>query len=130
MDGAQDTAVRSFRDLRVWQSAYELTLTIYSLTNTFPKSEVYGIASQMRRASVSICSNIAEGFGRRTNREKDVFYAIAKGSLSELECQLLICQGVSYSTEDLTSTIMQQCTITHKMLTRLIQVNKTKGTRS
>jgi four helix bundle protein len=80
----------------------------------------------MTRAAVSVCSNIAEGFGRRGAREKDQFYAIAKGSLTELENQVLIAQGIGYIDEPLLSRIMGQCEIVHKMLYGLQRANSKK----
>jgi len=121
--------VRSFRDLRVWQSAYKLSIQIYKTTENFPKHEQYGLSSQMQRSSVSVCSNIAEGFGRRTFKEKDQFYAMANGSLTELENQILIAGGISYLNELDRNNLYEQCETTHKMLVTLQQVNRKKGER-
>ncbi|HAL44882.1 MAG TPA: four helix bundle protein [Phycisphaerales bacterium] len=87
---------RSFKDLIVWQKSYKLVLEIYKITNDFPKSEIYGLAQQMRRASVSIPSNIAEGYGRKHNAEYKQFLAIAYGSLLELETQCLLSVDLKY----------------------------------
>lgn len=115
---------RSFRDLRVWQSAYELAIMVYKVCEGLPTHERYGLASQMSRAAVSVCSNIAEGFGRRTVKEKDQFYGVANGSLTELENQLLIAKGVGYvQNEDLLS-LMNQAEKTHRMLVALQKANK------
>ena len=118
--------IRSFRDLRVWQEAYKLSVGIYKTCEKFPRHETYGLSDQMRRASVSVCSNIAEGFGRRGAREKDQFYATANGSLTELENQVLIAHGVDYIDEQLLNRIMTQCETVHKMLFGLQKANKNK----
>lgn len=82
--------VRTHKDLNVWKEAMELTKDIYSLTTDFPKEEIYGLVSQMRRASVSIPSNIAEGAARGSHKDFIRFLYIARGSLAELETQLLL----------------------------------------
>lgn len=83
-------STKSFRDLIVWQKSKELAVLIYRLTEQFPKSEIYGLISQMRRAAVSISSNIAESYNRFHHKEKNQFLAIAYGSGSELESQIEI----------------------------------------
>jgi four helix bundle protein len=85
-----------YRELKVWQLGVDLALEVYRLTEAFPKSELYGLTSQMRRAAVSISSNIAEGHARKTRREMQRYVNIAKGSLAELETQLII--AVSWAT--------------------------------
>jgi four helix bundle protein len=122
--------VRTFQDLRVWQAAYKLSIKVYGSTTSFPKHEQYGLSSQMQRASVSVCSNIAEGFGRRSIKEKDQFYSMANGSLTELENQILIAKGIGYiKSEDFTN-LYNHCEEVHKMLVKLQVVNKQKGERS
>jgi four helix bundle protein len=118
---------KSFRDLLVWQEAFELTLLIYVLTRSFPKDEVFGLTSQMRRAAVSITSNIAEGFGRNGWKEKDQFYAVANGSLLELESQLLVAEGVGYTDSESIGSIFEQISLSGRLLRGLIKVNKEKG---
>ncbi len=86
----------SFRDLRVWQEAMKLTTEIYRDTAKFPKHEVYGLSQQMRRAAVSVPSNIAEGKGHRSDREFSHFLLHARGSLLELQTQLLIAEELQY----------------------------------
>ena len=85
---------QDYRDLIVWQKAIELTVCIYSLTRSFPKQEIYGLNSQMRRASVSIASNIAEGRGRLTPAEFRQFLGIAQGSTYELQTQLVVTRSL------------------------------------
>ncbi|HET8799324.1 MAG TPA: four helix bundle protein [Thermoanaerobaculia bacterium] len=92
--------MQSFRDLKVWQAGMTLTVSIYELTANFPKSEVYGLMQQMRRAAVSIPSNIAEGYGRRTAKQRYNFLENALGSVFELETQLDLSFRLSYITPD------------------------------
>jgi len=87
--------IKSYRDLQVWQRAVELAVHIYQTTEAFPKSETYGLSNQMRRAAVSIASNIAEGYGR-SEAELARYLTMARGSLAELETQLEIAQRVGY----------------------------------
>jgi four helix bundle protein len=88
---------KSFKDLIVWQRAYRLVLAIYKSTAAFPKSEIYGLAQQMRRAAVSIPSNISEGYCRKHNAEYKQFLSIAYGSLAELETQYLLSVDLGYT---------------------------------
>lgn len=90
--------IRSFRDLRVWQAAMDLVEQIYRLTQAFPKHEIYGLASQMQRAAVSIPSNIAEGQTRGYTKEYLHHLAIARASLAELQTQLEIALRLKYCT--------------------------------
>lgn len=87
---------KSFRELKVWQASIEFSLTIYQLTSEFPKHELYGMTSQMRRAAVSIASNIAEGSARSSRKDFNQFVLIAKGSLCELQTQLIIANRLRY----------------------------------
>ena len=88
--------IKDFTDLITWQKAHELVLMIYKITDAFPQKEMYALTSQMRRAAVSITSNIAEGFSRHTEKEKIQFYYIALGSLTELQNQIIISKDVAY----------------------------------
>lgn len=92
--------ITSYKQLIVWQKSVELVKSIYSLTSLFPKDELYGIISQIRRASISIPSNIAEGYGRRSHKEYLQFYSIAYGSSLELETQLIIAKKLSFAVND------------------------------
>ena len=94
---AKREPAKSFKDLIVWQKAYKLVLEIYLMTKAFPKDEMYGLAQQMRRAAVSIPSNIAEGYGRRHKAEYRQFLSIAYGSLLELETQCLLGHDLRYT---------------------------------
>lgn len=88
--------IHRFKDLIVWQKAHNLAIAVYGLTKTFPREEQFGLTNQIRRAVVSIASNIAEGFGRNTAKDKNQFYAIAKGSTLEIDSQLLIAKDLGY----------------------------------
>ena len=90
---------QSFKDLIVWQKSYKLVLEIYTITKDFPKSETYGLSQQMRKAAVSIPSNIAEGYGRKHKAEYNQFLSIAYGSLLELETQFLLAKDLRYVSE-------------------------------
>jgi four helix bundle protein len=87
---------RKHHDLRVWQEAIDLVEAIYDLTKRFPKTEIYGLISQMRRSAVSVPSNIAEGASRLSDREFIQFLGVARGSLSELETQITIAERLGY----------------------------------
>lgn len=90
--------VKSFRDLRVWQAAMELTLAIYEITNGFPSEERYGLTSQLRRAAVSVPSNLAEGHTREGTREYLYFISVAQASLAEVVTQLDLAARLGYLT--------------------------------
>ena len=87
---------RSFKDLIVWQKAYKLTLEIYTITKTFPRHETYGLTQQMRKAAISLPSNITEGYGRKHKAEYQQFLFIAYASLLELETQYLLSLDLNY----------------------------------
>jgi four helix bundle protein len=87
-------ASRSLRELVVWQRAIELTTVLYKLTQQFPREEIYGLTSQLRRAGVSVASNIAEGYGRGTRGEYRSFLGIARGSTLEIQTQLVIARNL------------------------------------
>jgi four helix bundle protein len=98
---ASTRTAQTFRDLLVWQRSMELTLEVYRCTQGFPREEVYGLTSQMRRSAVSIPSNIAEGQGRGSDREFSRFLDIARGSLCELQTQLEIARSLDFGASDL-----------------------------
>jgi len=86
--------MKDFRDLKVWQKSHQLVIAVYKTTSTFPKEEVYGLTSQIRRACVSITANIAEGCGRGSDADFARFLQMAVGSASELEYYLLLCRDI------------------------------------
>lgn len=90
-------AAKSFEDLIVWQKAHQLTLSIYGMTKSFPREEIFGLSSQMRRAAVSVPSNIAEGFQRSGTKDKIRFFNIAQGSLEELRYQLILTRDLQFA---------------------------------
>ena len=89
--------MRTYEKIRVWQSAMDLVVLIYKATQDFPRSEQFGLVSQMRRASVSVPSNIAEGYGRGAQADRLRFFYIARGSLMELETQIAIAARLAYA---------------------------------
>ena len=111
----------SYRDLRVWQTAMDLVVSVYQETQGFPKEELYGLTSQMRRASVSIPSNIAEGKGRSTDRDRALFFCHARGSLLELETQILIAQRLKYVAPPRAENLIRTSNELGRMLNSLIQ---------
>ena len=88
---------RSFRDLVVWQRAHQLVLAVYRLTRTFPKEELFGIVSQLRRSAASVAANIAEGFAKKSKADKARFYNIAQGSLEEVHYYLILAGDLGYA---------------------------------
>ena len=121
--------VNSYKDLKVWQKSMELAYMVYDLVKILPREELYALSNQMRRAVISIPSNIAEGFYRNTTREYIRFLSISKGSLGELETQIFLCEGLGYVKEDQTAPILQKCDETGKMLTALIKNLQSKLNR-
>ncbi len=110
----------TYRDLKVWQKAMELVLLIYSITKHFPKEETYGLISQMRRCAVSIPSNIAEGKGRSTRKDMNVFLCHARGSVYELETQLLIAERLGYLASTEAKRVVAEVGEVARMLNGLI----------
>jgi four helix bundle protein len=92
--------MKDFRDLKVWQAAHQITLTVYCCTRDFPRQETYGIVSQLRRCSASVAANIAEGCGRSGNAEFGRFLIVAMGSASEVEYFLLLARDLKYLTPE------------------------------
>jgi len=116
--------IRSFRDLTVWQRSIELSVRIYGLTRAFPKDEVFGLTNQLRRASVSISSNIAEGQSRLTKGEFVNFLSIARGSNAEVRSQLVLARRLNFGDEVLTAHCEALATEVSKMLNALIATLK------
>ena len=120
----ENNRIKDFKDLIVWQESHKLVLAIYKITKSFPKEEIFGLTSQIRRAAVSITSNIAEGFGRQGYKEKVQFYYLAQGSLTELKNQLLIAKDIGYLKEKQFSEAASQANDAHKLLQGLITKTK------
>lgn len=113
-------SVMIYKELTVWKKSMELVKEIYTLTKKLPKEEMYGLSDQMRRAAVSIPSNIAEGNGRKTDVEYARFLNISRGSECELETQLYICVMLNYLTENETEKAFELLSEIGKMLNTLI----------
>lgn len=122
------STIKSFTDLRAWRESHRLVVDIYESTKNFPKDEQFGLTNQVRRAAVSITSNIAEGFGRRTSADRMHFYDMARASLAEVQSQLLVARDVKYLSDGDFQKLAIQSVECHKILTGLI--NSTKGRAS
>jgi four helix bundle protein len=116
--------IKSFTDLNTWKHGHKLVVLIYKITNDFPQRETYSLTDQMRRAATSITSNIAEGFGRQSYKEKVQFYYQAQGSLIELKNQILIAKDVGYLKERDLDVLVTQANLAHQLLQGLIQKTK------
>lgn len=90
------SGVKSYKELLIWQKGIKIVVLVYKLTKDFPKEEIYALTSQLKRASVSIPSNIAEGFGRQTDKSFNHFLNISRGSLNEIETQLIIAKELEF----------------------------------
>jgi len=112
--------METHKDLRVWQQSIELVSEIYMITKNFPKEEMFGLVSQMRRAAVSVPSNIAEGYARGTDREKVHFLRISSGSMSEVETQLIMCMKLGYISQEQYDEISEKLTAVWKQLNSLM----------
>lgn len=119
MESAKNT-IRSFKDLKVWQRSMDLAVRIYRITQKLPASEQFGLTSQLRRAAVSIPSNIAEGYVRQSTGNYRQFLSISRGSLMEIETQINICDRLKYLAQSDTENIFKEITEISKMLTSLI----------
>ena len=111
----------TFRDLKCWQKAFDLTLSIYRATRAFPKEEIYGLTSQLRRAAVSVVSNIAEGKGRFSDKELLQFLGVAKGSLFEVETHLLLAEHLAYLNAEQAAELASYAGETGRLLNGLIK---------
>ena len=110
-----------YRNLSVWKRAHMLALGVFRSTASFPLSERYGLAAQLRRAATSVVSNIAEGSGRHSNRDEMRFFRIARGSVSELECQLLLSRDIGFLEVQAWTQLDHDCHVVGKMLNGLIR---------
>jgi four helix bundle protein len=119
--------ITSYRDLKVWQAAMSLAERVYSASGDFPKSEVYGLAAQVRRAAVSIAANIAEGHGRETSGAFVQFLRVAQGSLKEVETHLILSHRLGFVAEKAAHAVLDQCDELGRMLRALIRVLQEKA---
>jgi four helix bundle protein len=113
--------IKNFRDLDVWKKGIEIVKDVYRTANSLPKQETYGLASQMKRCSVSIPSNIAEGFNRFHNKEYKQFLYIALGSCAELETQIEVASELKYIDEQRKNSLLEKLDHESRMLRNLIK---------
>jgi len=116
-----DKKIQSFTDLIAWQEAHKLVLMIYIETKKFPREELFGLVNQMRRAVISITSNIAEGFSRRSNKEKTQFYYLSQGSLTEIQNQLIAAKDIGFMNEEIFNQIYDQSIRVNKLINGMIK---------
>jgi len=113
--------IESFTDLNAWKEAHNLVLLVYELTEKFPTTEKFGLTNQIRRAAVSITSNIAEGFSRRSSKEKIQFYRMALGSLTEAQNQIIIAKDLQYISNKEFEELFNKSIIVSKLVNGLIK---------
>lgn len=119
--------VRNFRELKVWTKAHHVTLQLYKATRSFPREELYGLTSQIRRSAASMGANIAEGCGRGSRREFAHFLRVATGSASELEYHLVLAADLGVLQKDLHEHLTERVTEVRRMLTGLIRTLMADG---
>lgn len=113
--------MHDFKELIVWQKTMNFTKRFYEITSNYPKSEIYGLTSQSRRACVSIASNIAEGAGRNSNAQFINFLNIALGSSFELECQIILARDLEFLQVEISDDLLKDLKHIQNMLVKLIQ---------
>lgn len=113
-------AYKTFKDLDVWKKSRELVKSIYQATVSFPKEEEFGLKLQMRRAVISVISNIAEGYGRQYKKESIQFMFMSKGSLNELEAQLIVSGDLNFLKDDTVQLLLEQIEVSRKLLSGYI----------
>lgn len=118
------TKIKSFTNLNAWKEGHKLVLMIYETVASFPNNELYGLVSQMKRAVISITSNIAEGFSRQSFKDKIRFYYMAMGSLTELQNQLIIARDVKLLGKNDFTELANQSIKAHKIICGLIRSTK------
>ena len=118
--------MRSYKELDVWQVAMSLAVTCYRVTRGFPRDELYGLTTQIRRAATSIPANIAEGYGRETTKSYIQFLRIAQGSLKELETHLTLAERVDVLVPVDAATLLGECERVSKMLRNFIRALQAK----
>lgn len=119
--------MKNYKELVVWRKAHEMTLDVYAATQAFPREELYGLTSQLRRSAASIGANIAEGSGRRSDGEICRFLQIARGSASETEYHILLARDLKFLREEDFGKLSNQADELQRMLTALIQSLHRKG---
>lgn len=123
----ETSKIKSYRELLIWQKSIQVVTNIYKLTRDFPKEELFGLTSQMRRCAISIPSNIAEGFGRNSQGDFKRFLNISLGSTYELKTQLEISQNLEYLSIENYKYLMESCVELEKMMNSLVSKIKAKG---
>ena len=118
---------RDFTELIVWQKAHQFVLQIYSLTSRFPREELFGITSQIRRAAISIAANIAEGYTKRGSRDKARFFNTAQGSLSECKYYIILTRDLKFSNDEKIASLLDEVSRLLNSYTRAVEKN---GVRS
>jgi four helix bundle protein len=121
---------KSYTELKVWQEAREMVKKIYSISQSFPKEEIYGLQQQIRRCAISVPSNIAEGIGRNHNKDTVQFLYIAKGSLYEMETQLYLAMDLKYISEKTLSETLEHLISVRKLLLGFIKYKNSKAASS
>lgn len=119
-------SITKFTELIVWQKAHKLVLAIYKLTEQFPTSEQFGLTSQLRRAAVSVTSNIVEGFERSTNKELRQFLVISRGSLAETQYQLLLARDLGYISTNEFNKLAKDSVEVHKLINGFMKSLQTR----
>ena len=119
--------INSYRDLKVWQAAMTLAEQVYSLSDDFPKTEIYGLTTQVRRAAVSVAANIAEGHGRETSGAFVQFLRIAQGSLKETETHIILSERLGFAQSEKASGALELCDELGRMMRGLIRALQEKG---
>lgn len=125
--GGRSETIRSYRDLEVWQTAVDVAARTYQFTGTFPRDELYGLTSQMRRVAVSIAANIAEGYGRESTASYIHHLRIAQGSLKELETHIVIAERVGFLSADAAAAHKPAMDSVSRMLRALIRSLEAKS---
>lgn len=122
--------IKSFTDLSAWAEGHKLVLAIYKVTKRFPQDEKYGLVSQLRRAVISVTSNIAEGFSRNSSREKTQFYYTGLGSITEVQNQLLVARDLGYISQNEFDQIAKKTVVVSKLVNGLIKSARAMSART
>ncbi len=120
-------AIDTFKEIIAWKKSHELALSVYKITESFPKKEEFGLSSQLRRAAVSIPSNLAEGYKRRSGKDSVHFYNISEGSLEELKYQVLLAKDLEYINDDQFKQISEIADETGRLIYGWIKSQKTNS---
>lgn len=122
-----DLKIKTFTDLNAWKEGHKLVVMVYNETMGFPKEEIFGLTNQIRRAAVSVTSNIAEGFSRQSYKEKVHFYSISLGSVTELQNQLVVARDVGFVSPKIFNKLADQSVVVHKLINGLIRESKKRS---